>query len=357
MSSYSSVDRTMHRIAFKTYRAQIGAAEFETDMYAKKLAACTDERPVFITSLPRAGTTLVLECMAPLDDFAAHCYRDMPFILTPCLWDKFASLFKRSSELRERAHGDGMLINADSPEALEEVLWTTFWPKQYASDRIALWPEKGNKEFTEFFRAHMKKIILLRSGEEDPSQVRYVSKNNLNITRIPWLYKHFPELTVVIPVRDPLQHALSLLRQHRNFLKIHAEDAFASEYMRAIGHFDFGENLRPVDFDGWLDARKTEDPLSIGFWVEYWVAGFKHLLSRKADHIHFLHYEALCERPEEGSRRWRTRCRHEARTSFLASKADIRAMKPRDIDTSNIPKATLDEAAELYQALRDVAIN
>ena len=31
------------------------------------------------------------------------------------------TLFRKSGEMRERAHGDGMMIDFDSPEALEEM--------------------------------------------------------------------------------------------------------------------------------------------------------------------------------------------------------------------------------------------
>ncbi len=356
-SSYSSVDRTMHRIAFKTYRMQIPMAEVETDLYADELKKCSADRPVFITALPRAGTTMVLEFLAPLPDFAAHCYRDMPFILTPCLWDRFTSMFKRSSELRERAHGDGMLINADSPEALEEVLWKTFWRKHYGSDRIALWPDSEHEEFEQFFRSHMRKIVLLRSGEEDPATVRYVSKNNLNISRIGWLLSHFPDGTVVVPFRDPTQHAMSLLRQHANFLKIHEEDPFASLYMRAIGHFDFGENLRPVDFDGWLDSRKTEKPADIGFWIEYWVAGYRHLLQKFDDNIRFLHYEGLCEHPERGLQALADTVDTRSASQLVSAAADIHAPRPRDVDTSGVPAEILRGAEDLHAELQKAAVN
>ncbi len=35
---------------------------------------------------------------------------------------------------------------------------------------------------------------------------------------------------------------------------MHARDPFARRYMEAIGHYDFGANLRPIDFDGWATA-------------------------------------------------------------------------------------------------------
>ena len=94
---------------------------------SKELASYSNERPVFITALPRAGTPLLLECFASVPEFASHCYRDMPFVPIPCLWNRFSSNFQQAMESQERAHGDGMQIIPDSPEALEEVSWKIFF--------------------------------------------------------------------------------------------------------------------------------------------------------------------------------------------------------------------------------------
>ena len=53
-----------------------------------------------------------------------YLYADMPFILAPNLWSKIN--LNHQTELSERAHGDGILINSESPEAFEEVFWKTF---------------------------------------------------------------------------------------------------------------------------------------------------------------------------------------------------------------------------------------
>ncbi len=88
-SAYSFLERCVHKVAFSTHGSQITLADLEDRIYAKQLRAHTARRPVFITALPRAGTTLLLECFSGLDEFASHCYRDMPFILIPCFWSRF----------------------------------------------------------------------------------------------------------------------------------------------------------------------------------------------------------------------------------------------------------------------------
>ena len=116
------------------------------------------EKPIFITSLPRAGTTLILEALSRFPSVSPHTYRDMPFIMAPVLWSRLTGHFKKDGGLRERAHGDGMSVGYDSPEAFEEILWRAFWPEKYHADRVDLWtPEDLDEEARLFFMEHMKK--------------------------------------------------------------------------------------------------------------------------------------------------------------------------------------------------------
>jgi len=355
-TDYSALDRVVHRVAFRTYGVQTSIADIEDRLFARPLGVCQVDRPVFITALPRAGTTLLLECCAKLPDFASHCYRDMPFVLVPCLWSRFSAKFQLSGELRERAHGDGMLIDFDSPEALEEVVWKTFWPRHYRNNRITPWRNQEHTEFEEFLRRHICKIILLRRGAK-ASTARYVSKNNLNIARATWLHRHFPKSTIVVPVRAPLQHAASLLSVHVNLCRIQAEDSFASEYMRAIGHFDFGEDVRPIDFDSWFETRKSVDTQELAFWLEYWVASYRHLLQNDSGWVHFLDYDGLCERPEQGLRALAdlTETRHPDK--LLSAATTIHPGSTREVDMSVVPRSLLAEANYVYDELRRIAVN
>lgn len=352
MTRYSVLDRVLHRLAFKTYAAQISLANIEDKVYAKQLALCKIDRPVFITALPRAGTTLLLECCATLQEFASHSYRDMPFVPIPCLWNRFSATFRKIGESRERAHGDGMLINFDSPEALEEVLWKIFWRRHYCNDRIIPWQGEDNIEFEEFFRNHMRKIIFLRRGK-DASAARYVSKNNLNIARIAILHRLFPCSVIIVLFRQPLQHAASLLKQHRNFIRIHKKDSFASEYMRAIGHYDFGENLCPVDFAGWFDERKAKHSDSLAFWLEYWVASYKHLLKDNTGFLHFLSYEEFCDSPERGLQLFANVIESRSPDALISQASCIHQAKLQEVDIANVSTSLIHEADHVYAQLRE----
>lgn len=299
-TQYSAVDRLLHRMAFSGLGLQRAVADLEDRLYRGQYADITIDRPVFITSLPRAGTTLLLEVVSALEGFSTHTYREMPFLLCPLLWNRVSGPFHRAGALRERAHGDGMTISYDSAEAFEEVLWRTFWADHYHPDRIDPWSAEDVDpagEFEAFFANHIRKVLALRGGTRDKPG-RYVSKNNANVSRVRLLDILFPECLVIVPFRNPLDHVDSLLRQHENFLEIHAHDPFALRYMESIGHFEFGAALRPIDFGGWLDRHGALEPNSPAFWLTYWCEAFAALLDHAPASVTFVSYERCCSDPD-----------------------------------------------------------
>lgn len=290
---YSEIDRLLHRLAFASLNAQKAISDIEDGTQAARFASVAAERPVFITSMPRAGTTLMLETVVSMGGFASHTYRDMPFVLCPLTWDGLSKGFRRRADLIERAHGDGMVVGFDSPEALEEVLWRAFWPLHYQADRIAPWSDQQrHEEFETFFRNHMRKIVALRLDGEG----RYVSKNNANIARTGLLSKIFPDSLILVPFRESQDHIGSLMNLHRRFLQMHAEDPFARAYMTDIGHFEFGQALRPIGFLG-QERLRDLDPCGPDFWLESWSNAFSHLLERAPGNVVFVSYDRLCAEP------------------------------------------------------------
>jgi hypothetical protein len=276
-------------------------ADIEQGLLAECWAEVRAERPVFVTSLPRAGTTILLEVLFRLPGMATHTYRDMPFVLAPVLWDRIAARFRRRSEPRERAHGDGLAVNEDSPEAFEEVLWQRHYPGKYRPDAIELWrPHEADAVFRDCFALHMRKIISLRTGDA-AAQGRYVSKNNANVARTALLRKLFPDAQILIPFRDPLEHAVSLWRQHQSFVRQHRKDLFVRDYMGYIGHYEFGDLHRPIAFPGLEELHQDLAEESVDYWLAYWVAAFRYLLKQRE--VQLFSYEALCAKPGEHLKR------------------------------------------------------
>lgn len=295
-ATYSRLDRVLHHVAFSAVPAQLGIADIEDRVVGARTALPTVSRPVFVTALPRAGTTLLLEVLAGTSGFASHTYRNMPFVLCPLLWDALSRPFRTRAKLRERAHGDGMAVGFDSPEAFEEVIWKAFWPEKYADDRILLWSrDERDERFEAFLVQHIRKILWLE-GRGQPC--RYLSKNNANIARVELLSAIFPDCRILVPIRSPRDHAESLRRQHLRFSRIHGRDRFALRYMEWLGHYEFGQALRPIDFDGWLDAAPSSDPADPAFWLAYWLAAHARLLALASPNVIFVDYDRLCREPE-----------------------------------------------------------
>ncbi|MCD4811292.1 sulfotransferase [bacterium] len=291
--NYSVLDRLLHWLAFSTPSIQLTAADIEKNVFCSVYETVVAENPIFITSLPRAGTTLMLEVLHRFPSLASHTYRDMPFVMAPILWSRLSSAFRKRAEPLERAHGDGMQFGYDSPEAFEEILWRAFWPEKYTDTSIALWGADDIKdEARAFFVEHMKKIIALRRPDR-MSDGRYISKNNGNLARLDLIGRMFPEAKILVPVRHPLEQTASLLRQHRNFIEMQNNEAFISRYMADIGHYEFGKLHRPIAFLGTDKLLSNRNPLQIDYWLAYWIAAFEYVLARR-DKVILISYEAAC---------------------------------------------------------------
>lgn len=354
-NNYGALDRALHRLAFATGPLQLDFAESDDAKLRARLGALAPRPPLFITALPRAGTTLLLDRFAELSEFATHTYRDMPFVLVPGLWSRISGGFQQDDVKRERAHGDGMLVGLDSPEAFEEMLWHAFAPERYAGATLPVWPDTLPAEQRDRFLGHMLQIAELRRPGA-AATTRYASKNNLNIVRIGLLASAFPDADIVVPFREPVQHAASLLRQHENFIAVHARDAFTAAYMKGLGHYDFGANLKPVDFDGWYAATPHRDAHTLDFWLAYWIAAYGHLLDRHGDRIILVGHEELCADPQRVMAALGTRLGLADVAGFVASGADIRDSTARPIDTAGVDPALLAAAAALHARLRAAAL-
>lgn len=291
---YSATDQFLHNVAFSSPTVLRGTAWLEDRLVASRPA---ESPPIFITSLARGGTTALLNALADVPGLATHLYRDMPLVTAPLLWHRLSGGNRRQVERHERAHGDGLEIDLDTPEAFEEVAWKLGWPEKYRGDGITPWTAADRRPQAEaFLRRHMDKIVHARVSQgRTGAPGRYCSKNNANIARLGFLADTFPGCRIVVPVRRPEAHAASLLRQHRNFLELHEKDDFIRRYMRDIGHFEFGRIHRPLLFEGFDPA--AHDPLTRDYWLAYWVSAFGEVL-RHADTCLFVPQDDLRAAPQ-----------------------------------------------------------
>jgi hypothetical protein len=147
------------------------------------------------------------------------------------------------------------------------------------------------------FNAYIGNVL---DSKGDMGSKRYLSKNNNNILRIDYLQKAFPQANILIPFRDPLQQAISLLNQHARFLEIHKNDRFALNYMNWLGHFEFGLDQKPFflgdedGFKGQLNYPKT----GINFWLLTWKNYYQYAGKHNGGNTLLFNYEKFCADPE-----------------------------------------------------------
>ena len=354
VNRYSRLDRLLHRAAFSTGGLQVSLADVEDKLFAKQLADIRIDRPVFVTALPRAGTTILLSLLHETGEFASHSYRDMPFVLCPVFWQRFSSRLRSQDQGEmERAHGDGISISIDSPEAFEEIIWRYFWKQHYLNDHLKPWGRYKHPEFVRFFESHVRKKLLLTGH---PADQRYLSKNNLNFARLGYIKSVFSDAHFVIPFRSPLQHASSLLRQHLGFLKTHAEDKFAKDYMRGIGHFDFGDNFLPVNFDDWLKGDRRAEATALTFWVEYWLASYRSILGNLTTSVSLVSFDQLTQEPENVLKTLSSKLELRDPTRLIDQHKTLRNAPMHDVDDSQIPGNLMKEANALFEKLDALSI-
>jgi len=290
---YSFGDKLLHRLTLGI--PAIARVSFEIDGLAAEIEPATSaEKHVFISGLARAGTTILMRTFHDTGRFRSLTYRDMPFVLMPCTWKKLSSPFQKTQQQKERAHGDGIFVNFDSPEAFEEVFWRVFCAKDYIFE-TSLAPHAVSHEVLNHFRVYIQRII---NGADSRSQQRYLSKNNNNILRLGAIRRAFPESLIIIPFRDPVQHANSLLTQHLKFCERHSQDRFSRDYMCWLGHHEFGLTHKAFRFSE--QDKPSHDgytPENINYWLTVWITTYSHLLCNAPAGSKFVCFESLCNAP------------------------------------------------------------
>jgi hypothetical protein len=261
--------------------------DLERSLYSNNTT--TSDNHIFICGLARAGTTILMRTIYGTGEFASLTYRDMPFVMMPNLWNKVSGLGKKHINESERAHGDGIKVNYDSPEALEEVFWRTHTGSTYINpDRLSRYDVET--EIIELFKEYVQ-LINLRYEKK-----RYLSKNNNNILRINSILRAYSDSFIVIPFRDPVAQSASLLRQHIKFSELHKLDEFSHKYMNWLVHHEFGIDHRKFDFSTGLPEVVYSDSLTLDYWLQQWLNVYKNLINNHSDQdrVYFVCYEDLC---------------------------------------------------------------
>ena len=266
MKNYSVLSKILHKAYLKNYFISRASLELEFDLHKKKILQKEIEKVVFISGLARSGTTILLRKVFSSNEFASLQYNNMPFLFLPNLWSP-----KSKIKSYERAHGDSIKINESSPEEFDEYFWKVHLDDNYIKKNHLNIHEIDNV-FLDNYIKYIKLVCLSKS------QKNYITKNNNNILRISSLYK-IPNSYFFFLIRNPLDHASSLLKLHKKFIKEQKKDIFSLDYFNFLGHHEFGIGHKPFNLIySIFDQLKDFDINSIEYWLIIWKQYYCYLL-------------------------------------------------------------------------------
>ena len=289
MNKYSQFEKILHR----QFLANNTLSNFFFERLLEKSKFPFEagiKNHLFITGLARSGTTALLNKIYQTNNFASLLYRHMPFVLSPRLSGLFSKLSNISEDPIERYHNDGIFINTDSPECLDEPFWIKASIEWYSKEFLeVLFPDE------KYLRSYS---YLLSSFAEIQGKKRLLIKNNNNHLRLESLSNFFKKSSFILVFRDPLLHAKSLLNQHQNFTRMHTIDPFSLEYMNLIGHREFGLNIAPFVYpEPNKNSHLNLDNNKLSYWLAQWIETYSWIINsglQKKSNINLVCYESLC---------------------------------------------------------------
>ncbi len=273
--------------------------DVETRLLKSELSDIEVKQPIYVSSLPRSGTTILSEILSQHPDTCHHSYADFPGVFTP-YWKNWIRQrqWVSSGEKAVRAHQDRILINNDSIEAFEEVIWMYFYPQIHQAGLAHQVKYDSQHQFNRYYSEHIKKHLLVKN------KTRYLTKANYNSNRIQYLLQLFPDARFLIPVRHPLNHIASLMKQHQMFLKAGQQNKQINHQLAASGHFEFGALREVLVMDDSALPQKITEQFQQGdevmAWAQYWLYFYQSLLQLKHQSaavnqaVMFVKFEDLC---------------------------------------------------------------
>lgn len=89
---------------------------------------------------------------------------------------------------------------------------------------------------------------------------------------------------------------MSLFSQHIRFIKEQNNDTFVRNYMKWIGHSEFGMDYRMIHPSDLL----YPDEMDFNHWLEQWYLTYNSVLEFSTKHKEFymIRYESLCSNPK-----------------------------------------------------------
>jgi hypothetical protein len=311
-NSYTLLQRILHKISLENGIFLEASYQLEKEIQKSNLKDAPNISKVFITGLARSGTTSILNHLVNQGSFFSLGYKNLPFIMMPNLSKKIYNP-KINKTFKERAHGDSILVNEESPEAIDEVFWKMILENSYIGKNEMNFHKLNEKVIHEYLN-----FIFLHLQAAENNQTVYCTKNNNNILRLSSLENYFPNDTFIITFRDPVQHALSLRKQHLKFVEKQKKDPFILSYFNSLGHHEFGLGLKPFYLgDDLIFSRISNgDSQTMDYWLYAWLNYYKYFLNMQSGNEILISFENLCANPNNEMKKIFNKTKVKARSTF-----------------------------------------
>ena len=347
-ASYSLAERWLHWLALEPGLVRELSFDLERQFAMPPRAEVAEaaSRAVYVCGLARSGTTLLLNLLDQVDDFRSLSYRNMPFPMAPNLWRRVTSLATRNSVAAPRPHGDGMLVDFDSPEGFEEVFWRTFC--DYSTGGGVLSATAPSRDALAAFADYRALVANPRGQAAGSERRRYLSKNNNHLMRLEWLSQQADSTTVLL-FRHPVAAARSMHATHIRFAEEQSRNGFMRRYMAWLCHYEFGLDHKPFAFAAGA-MQQHLDPRQLDYWLDYWCAVHEHILGVRGRAVLLLDYDRLCSEPTPTLGSLLDALGVDRRhAEALASQVS----RPRSINDEGVDRVLLERALVIHRALRD----
>lgn len=334
-SDYSYWSRLLHTVILDNYN--LAKFFLKLELRRNQETNVDNNKPyVLVTGLARAGTTALVNLLYDDDIFHSIKYSNLPFLMAPRFWSKIYN--PRQTKEKERAHKDGLSFHENSIEAFEEYFFKIFLNDDYIHRKYLIKHNISDK----VYRYYLSYQALFKNKD-----TIYLAKNNNLALRFKSLRKLDNQFKVILIFRNPIEHAISLMKQHKHYTVLQSKNKFTLNYMNWLGHHEFGLNHKRFHLSkNKIDSKFNTN--SLNYWLELWINYHNYIMKFINDeNLCLVHQSDLLYNPVELKN---------VLSVFLSINLKISqnsSILPQrsNIDNHNIDSKLIYQANELYQSL------
>ena len=126
--------------------------------------------------------------------------------------------------------------------------------------------------------------------------------------------------------------------------------------MEWIGHYEFGANFKPIDFNGWLDEDGLPATVDRAFWLKYWNAAYTYALQRKTDNVLFIDFDRLLGNGARSLQAIAEALAINDASSLLAAGGRLRSPTTKPVELQAGLQQEWERAQQIHNQLQSLAV-